>query len=91
MADLSKLYTFIGRMRKLGIELQLSSNYPWIYIDYINGVRVQKKDYFHGNHGYTIAFHPTRNGQEFEFIDIAKTFELIRKYAKIPRKSKRAN
>lgn len=82
MSELAKLDTFIRRMKKLGIELQLIGNIPWIYIDSINGVRVQEEDYFYGNHGYTIGFHPIRNDQKFEFIDIARTFQLIRKYIK---------
>jgi hypothetical protein len=80
MADLSKLETFRKRMQKLGIELQMSSNYPWIYIDSVNGNRIQRKDYFEGNHGFTVGFHPIRVDQSFDFTDITEIFKLIRKY-----------
>lgn len=80
MADLSKLETFRKRMQKLGIELQMSSNYPWIYIDSVNGNRIQREDYFEGNHGFTVGFHPIRVDQSFDFTDITEIFKLIRKY-----------
>ena len=80
MADLSKLYTFRERMEKLGIDVKLSSNIPWIYIDSVNGNRIQKEDYFCGNHGFTVGFHPVKLGEPFEFTDISMIFKLIRKY-----------
>jgi hypothetical protein len=67
-------------MKKLNIDVQLMGNYPWIYIDYINGNRVKREDYFEGDHGFTIGFLPIRPDQEFHFTDISKIFQLIRKY-----------
>jgi len=80
MADLEKLHTFRNRMEKLGIELEMWSNYPWIYIHSVNGNVVKPKDYFHADHGFTIGFHPIKPGQVFEFTDIGEIFKLIRKY-----------
>ena len=74
------LTQFIERLKKIGIEVELVGNYPWIYIDKINGKRVTER--FEGNHGFTIAFLPVRNDQEMEFTDIAEIFKLIRKYVK---------
>jgi hypothetical protein len=71
---------FIKRMKKLGIEVELVGNIPWIYIDKINGKRIKKEDYFQGNHGFTIAFYPIRNDQVMEFTDISRIIKLIRKY-----------
>lgn len=70
--------TFLRRMTKLGIQMELSSNFPWIYIDKINGKRVTEK--FEGNHGFTLAFVPIRAGQDMQFTDIGEIFKLIRKY-----------
>ena len=70
------------RMEKLGINIELASNYPWIYIEKINGNRIKSEDYFQGNHGFTIAFLPIRNDQELKFTDIGEIFKLIRKYRK---------
>ena len=75
---MGKLTTFIERMKKLGIEIELMGNYPWIYIHTINGKRVTVK--FQGNHGFTIAFTPIKTGQELNFTDITEIFKLIRKY-----------
>jgi hypothetical protein len=73
------LSVFVERMKKLGIDVELSGNYPWIYIDKINGKRVTEK--FKGNHGFTIAFLPIRKEQQMKFTDIGEIFKLIRKYA----------
>lgn len=73
-----KLTIFIDRLRKIGIDMKLGGNYPWVYIDYINGKRVTEK--FEGNHGFTIAFLPSRINQELQFTDISEIFKLIRKY-----------
>jgi hypothetical protein len=83
MADLSKLQVFRDRMTKLGINIEMWSNYPWIYIHKINGNVIQSEDYFHGNHGFTVGFHPIRPDQEFDFTDISRIFKLIRKYKDI--------
>lgn len=80
MSNISKLDVFRKRMKKLGIEIEMWSNYPWIYINKINGNVVKPEDYFHGNHGFTIGFHPIKPDQVFEFTDIKRIFQLIRKY-----------
>ena len=75
---MEKLTVFVNRMKKLGIEVTLVSNFPWIYLDTINDKKVIEK--FQGNHGFTIAFSPIRKGQALKFTDITKIFEVIRKY-----------
>lgn len=75
---LYKIEVFVHRMKKLGIEITLSANYPWIYIDTINGKQVV--EHFMGNHGFTIAFYPIRKDQRLQFTDIGEIFKLIRKY-----------
>ena len=74
----NKLSIFVNRMKKLGIDIKLVGNYPWIYIGEINGKQVTEK--FQGNHGFTIAFLPIREDQELNFTDIGEIFQLIRKY-----------
>ena len=65
----------------IGIEVKLSGNYPWVYIDEICGIRVKEK--FAGNHGFTIIFLPVRNDTPpSDFTDIKETFKLIRKYSR---------
>ena len=75
---MEKLTIFINRMKRLGINIELFGNYPWIYIDAINDKKVFEK--FHAEHGFNIGFHPIRKDQQFEFTDITEIFKLIRKY-----------
>lgn len=70
----------VTRLKKIGIEVQLFGNYPWIYLDSINGNRIKKEDYYLGNHGFTIAFYPNKEEKVMQLNDIKKTFEVIRKY-----------
>jgi hypothetical protein len=75
---MEKLGNFINRLKKIGINISLVGNYPWIYLDKINDKKVVEN--FAGNHGFTIAFLPIRKDQELEFTDITEIFKLIRKY-----------
>lgn len=74
------LIRLIARLKKIGIEIKLSGNYPWIYLSEVNGNRIQEEDYYYGNHGFTIAFLPIRLDRELEILDIKQTFKIIRKY-----------
>jgi len=74
-----KLAVFVERLKKIGIDVKLSGNFPWIYLDEINGVRVTER--FEANHGFTVMFLPGRNDSPVsEFTDITEIFKLIRKY-----------
>lgn len=75
---MEKLTIFINRLKKLGIETEYFSNFPWIYIDKINGQKVTEK--YQADHGFTVAFLPVRVDHEFHFTDITEIFKLIRKY-----------
>jgi hypothetical protein len=74
-----KIKVFVERLKKIGIEVKLVGNYPWVYIDEICGVKVKEK--FEGNWGFTLIFLPARtDSPPSEFTDITKIFKLIRKY-----------
>ena len=76
-----KLGVFIERLKKIGIDVKLSGNFPWVYLTEINGVRVTER--FAANHGFTVMFLPGRNDSPpSEFTDIEGIFKLIRKYVK---------
>jgi len=75
-----KITVFVERLKKIGIEVNLAGNYPWVYINDICGKRVT--EIFEGNHGFTLIFLPVRNDSPpSEFTDIGEIFKLIRKYA----------
>ena len=74
------LNALIERLQKIGIEIKLVGNYPWIYVYEINGKRVTEK--FEANHGFTVAFIPIKDNKKMELTDISEIFKLIRKYTK---------
>ena len=74
------LERLIKRLNKIGIDIELAGNYPWIYLEYVNGNRIKEEDYYYGNHGFTIAFLPITLDKKMEITDIKKTFKVIRKY-----------
>lgn len=78
MTDTKVLEDFRRRMSKLDIKCEFVGNYPWIYLEKVNGKRVTER--FCGNHGFTIAFLPIRNGQKMELTDISEIMKIIRKY-----------
>lgn len=69
-----------NRLNKIGIEIVLAGNYPWIYLETVNGNRIKEEDYYLANHGFTIAFMSMSEREKIEITDIKKTFEVIRKY-----------
>ena len=75
----TNLDTFVRRLKKIGIEVMLASNYPWMYLDSVNGKRVTEIE--GANHGFCIGFSPIRNNEPFAFtIDYRIMFNLIRRY-----------
>jgi hypothetical protein len=78
---MNEIEVFRNRLKKIGIELELFGNVPWIYIDKVNGNKVSREDY-NANHGYSFAWYPVRNGESphLDWSAIKKTFEVIRKY-----------
>ena len=76
-----KITRFVERLKKIGIDVKLSGNFPWVYIDEICGIRVTEK--FLANHGFTLIFLPGRNDSPpSEFTDITEIFKLIRRYSR---------
>ena len=74
-----KIKVFVERLKKIGIEVKLVGNYPWVYIDEICGIKVKEK--FEGDWGFTLIFLPARtDSPPSEFTDITEIFKLIRKY-----------
>jgi hypothetical protein len=78
--DMNEIEIFVNRMKKIGIELELVGNIPWIYLEKVNGNRVRYEDYT-SDYGYTIAWWPVRTGVEPHLdSDLSRTFDIIRKY-----------
>ena len=46
---MNEVEIFINRLKRIGIELELSSNYPWIYLEKVNGNQVLPEDWVNAN------------------------------------------
>ena len=66
------------RLKRIGIEIELMGNYPWIYLDTVNGNKV--KDIFDSEYKFTIAYSPVKPGDTYQLSDISEVFKCIRKY-----------
>lgn len=64
-----------NRLNKIGIEIEMSGNAPWIYLDKVNGKRVQEK--LHSKHYFTVAF---LSKEGYILTDLKEIFKILRKY-----------
>lgn len=71
---------FVRRLKKIGIEVSLCGNFPWIYLTIVNGKYVEEK--FHANHGFTAFWYPVGLGEKIKFTDRRKVFEKVREMIK---------
>ena len=78
MDKFEEINKFTRGLDKIGIKVTYVGNYPWIYLDTINGVKVKEK--FEGNHGFTVFWLPVRRDRPIRISDITEVFKLIRKY-----------
>lgn len=79
---MNEVQIFINRLKKIGIELELEGNAPWIYLKSVNGNIIKQEDWVNANRGYTIAWYPLTIKKDFtlNWHDIRLTFNIIRKY-----------
>lgn len=77
---MNEISIFVNRLNKIGVELELIGNAPWIYLSKVNGNKVNKEDWT-ANYGYTIAWMGTKYGDKPHLdLDLKRTFKIIRKY-----------
>lgn len=67
---------FVKRLKKIGIEVKLIGNIPWVYLDKVNGKKV--KGTFEGNHGFTAFWVPVDVNRPVRMTDIKTVFSKIR-------------
>jgi len=67
---------FVNRLNRIGIEVTLIGNYPWVYMDTINNKQV--KENFQANHGFTVFYMPICKGHTVRFSDRQTVFRKIR-------------
>lgn len=77
---------FIERLKKIGIEVELTSNVPWVYLESVNGNKVKEKQF--SDHKFTIFLGPvsveTPKGivRTYRIVEPKNTFKIIRKYVR---------
>jgi hypothetical protein len=71
---------FVRRLDRIGIDVQLSANAPWVYLDSVNGIEVT--ELFMAEHGFTAFWLPVNVGQDIVFSDRRVVFAKVREYAK---------
>lgn len=77
--DAKVINSFVERLQKIGITVELMSNYPWVYLYKVNGKIVEEK--YLSKYYYTLLMYPLHKENRLRFSDLSKTFEIIRKYA----------
>lgn len=76
---MNNLDTLKNRLSKLGIDVVFVSNFPWVYLWSINGVKVTEKN--QSEYGFTVGFLSIRKDRDpFKFVELDVIFKLIRKY-----------
>lgn len=71
---------FINRLKKIGIDIEVSSNVPWIYLEKINGKKVTEKH--NSEYGFIIGYLSMKSNDVI-FINYKIIFDVIRKYVKL--------
>jgi hypothetical protein len=73
-----EITVFHDRLKRIGVDIEMIGNFPWIYLHKVNGRTVT--ELYLADHGFTIAFTPIRKDQQLKFTNIGLIFEIIRKY-----------
>jgi len=64
--------SFVKRLKRIGVDVELAANYPWVYMNKVNGVPVT--EHFMANHGFTAFFVAKKE----RWSDRRKVFAKIR-------------
>lgn len=76
MTKIDHIDAFGRRLKKLGIQVELVANYPWIYLDKVNGETVKGK--YLGNHGFTAFFLTNDKNMPYKITDTKIVFAKVR-------------
>lgn len=81
---MTTINSFVNRLSKIGVDVHLVSNYPWVYLDGVNGKKIKEK--FKANHGYCIGYYP-----KFDQSERRTIFNKIRDILKAETKQQKGN
>ena len=75
-----RLIDFKRRLKRIGISIEIGTNFPMVYLEKINGRKVKER--FYSDYKWCFAMLPKKDHHQIRFIDNFETFDLIRSYAK---------
>lgn len=55
---MTTIKSFVERLKKIGVNVELHGNYPWIYLYKVNGHIIRQR--YCGNHGFTAFWYPNK-------------------------------
>lgn len=73
---MTTIKSFVERLAKIGVKVELVGNYPWVYLDKVSGNKVWGK--LRADHGFTVFFSPIRLGEKEKITDVKAIFSKIR-------------
>ena len=68
--------SFVIKLARIGIYVELSYNLPWIYLTKVNGKFVEET--FYAEHGFTAFWFPVRRGGKTKFTNRREVFKKVR-------------
>ncbi len=72
--------SFYKRLKRIGIEVEMWGNYPWVYLVTVNGKKVHGT--FESEHRFTVFFTGVKYGDRERITDIGIIFDKIRETLK---------
>lgn len=77
---MTSINSFVSRLGKIGIQVELIGNYPWVYLYKLNNKLVHGE--LHSDHRFTVFFRAIRPGEHDKITDISLIFKKIRETLK---------
>jgi len=74
--NMTTIKSFVNRLEKIGINVELISNHPWVYLYKVNGKFVKGK--FNSEYGFTVFFKALFIDQPDTICDTKIIFNKIR-------------
>lgn len=82
-----KLSTFVNRLKRIGIYIEMSVNYPWVYLTRVDDHWIKEKR--DSDWGFVLGY--SKGGGNIDMLDTKELFNIIRKYSKRYSREKKIN
>jgi hypothetical protein len=75
---MTTIKSFVNRLAKIGIKVELIGNYPWVYLDTVCGNKVNAT--LQADHGFTVFMQGIKLGEPDRITNITIIFKEIKKH-----------